>query len=67
VTLDDNIFIIGGFTAPDQVNNITKPVLSTLERLNSTGGWVTLSPMLEARYHAACSLYTFEGHTIFST
>ena len=29
--------------------------------MNSTGGWIALSPMLQPRYHAACTTYTYEG------
>jgi len=58
---DDNIFLLGGLTTPNTEANQTKAVLDSVVKMNSTGGWVALSPMLQPRYHAACTTYTFEG------
>merc|ERR1712110_166078 len=62
VALDDNnIFLVGGMTPKADVNSTTVTVLNSLMKMNSTGGWIELSPMLQPRYHAACAAYTFEG------
>ena len=62
VALDDNnIFLLGGLTTPNTEANQTKAVLDSLVKMNSTGGWTSLSPMLQPRYHAACTTYTYEG------
>ena len=63
VALDnENILFLGGFTS--QQGNVSRPVLNSLESFNTVDGtWLSLAPMLEPRYHAACTTFTFEGRT----